>query len=48
MLKERPPVCCERLSLQDKLVNFMAPKRAEESAIASQLFKNLFSRSRIA
>ena len=32
------------MDVQEKLVNFMASKRLEEPAIASQLFHNLFAR----
>ena len=49
-----PPLLCDCKGggmrvlglMQEKLVNFMAPKRLEEPAIASQLFRNLFARNK--
>ena len=34
------------MDVQEKLVNFMAPKRLEEPTIASQLFRNLFAHNK--
>lgn len=36
-----------RYDVQEKLVSFMAPKRDEEPAMATQLFRNLFGHGRV-
>lgn len=36
-----------KVCLQEKLVSFMAPKRDEEPAMATQLFRNLFGHGRV-